>query len=634
MKKYILPLILLVLIPMLASGATTINSTITGVVKDANNKPLAYVFVSVKDYPDILTATDANGEFKLSLADAKLPVTLQFYSVIYKPTTFTLTNSNYKKRVSIKLVAVPIVEPKKNKNKKDGLVGLAHTDAKMKPMIAAESSSSADVVADGSDRSAATPVETDMKTVPFIEGGMNGDQNATAGKLTAGELNDFAKWELWSDVAAPILSEYAETWKLLPSNRYVAQLTNEDAMPLVDATVTLLDRSNNIIWQARTDNTGKAELWSDLLKDGLPNAGAPYTMLFRYNGQTKSMSAIPFTQGINTAVITQRCSAMKQVDISFVVDATGSMGDEIAYLKAELEDVIGRVKDANSDIVLRTGSVFYRDYGDEYLTLTSPLTEKTGTTISFIKEQSAGGGGDIPEAVDDALTEAIERTAWSENALARIVFLILDAPPHHEKNNIEKMHRQIRLAATKGIRIVPLVCSGIDKSAEFLCRSIALATNGSYVFLTDESGIGGEHLKPTTDKYDVEKLNHILLRIITQYATQTSCNYAFNPADTTIGDLEKYLPKPYDEQPVDTIQLSPEQVIRAYPNPCTGVLTVDLERECSDIFLADITGKILMRWENPSNSLRVALYPFANGVFFVNAYHNGKWYLSKIILMR
>ena len=48
-------------------------------------------------------------------------------------------------------------------------------------------------------------------------------------------------------------------------------------------------------------------------------------------------------------------------------------------------------------------------------------------------------------------------------------------------------------------------------------RFTAITTNGTYVFLTDDSGIGESHLVPTTGKYEVELLNELILRLIMKY---------------------------------------------------------------------------------------------------------------------
>ncbi len=73
-------------------------------------------------------------------------------------------------------------------------------------------------------------------------------------------------------------------------------------------------------------------------------------------------------------------------------------------------------------------------------------------------------------------------------------------------------------AAARGIRIVPVVASGIDGNTEFLMRLTAIATNGTYVFITNDSGIGNEHLEPTVGDYEVEHLKDLIVRVIGEYA--------------------------------------------------------------------------------------------------------------------
>ena len=122
----------------------------------------------------------------------------------------------------------------------------------------------------------------------------------------------------------------------------------------------------------------------------------------------KIKKAKEFKEGINFLEIRSTCETPDIVDIMFVVDATGSMSDEINYLKAELEDVIARMK-TKTDDEINVGSVFYRDSSDTYLTRKSILSTDISKTISFINKQHAIGGGDIPEAVDAGLDVAINK---------------------------------------------------------------------------------------------------------------------------------------------------------------------------------------------------------------------------------
>lgn len=207
----------------------------------------------------------------------------------------------------------------------------------------------------------------------------------------------------------------------------------------------------------------------------------------------------------------------KIIDIYFAVDATGSMGDEINYLKAELNNVIELIKQKNPVLEMRFGSVFYRDEGDEYVTRNFDFTTNEASLISFISEQHANGGGDFPEAVHTALDIAITQNSWDENASARILFLLLDAPPHYTQKVISSLESNLIKAAEKGIKIIPITASGIDKATEYLMRSFAILTNGTYVFITDDSGVGNAHLEPTIGEFEVEKLNDLMVRLVDEY---------------------------------------------------------------------------------------------------------------------
>ena len=50
------------------------------------------------------------------------------------------------------------------------------------------------------------------------------------------------------------------------------------------------------------------------------------------------------------------------VDIAFMMDATASMGANIARAKANIAEIVENVKNAFKDNVIRMGFVAYRDY--------------------------------------------------------------------------------------------------------------------------------------------------------------------------------------------------------------------------------------------------------------------------------
>ncbi|MCB8999433.1 MAG: VWA domain-containing protein [Bacteroidales bacterium] len=346
------------------------------------------------------------------------------------------------------------------------------------------------------------------------DGGQGGD-TIQSGQVTAGEWNDLANWDFWNNLGQEEdFSGMADYWSYNLGNRISVNLKNQASQNLSDIKIELLNSENTVIWTARTDNSGNAELFPMLSQ----TTDYPVESLkIRINGTILEDNIQFYSGGVNSFVLDLTKGSARSADIAFVVDATGSMGDELEYLKVELIDVIGHVKEANPDASIKLGSVFYRDTDDEYLTRVSDFSADINKTIDFIRKQSANGGGDFPEAVHTALGKAINDLQWSSNATSRIIFLVLDAPPHYETQIVDQIHQLIAKAASKGIKVIPVTASGIDKETEFLMRYMSIATNGTYVFITNDSGIGGEHLVPTVGDYDVELLNALLERLINKY---------------------------------------------------------------------------------------------------------------------
>lgn len=346
--------------------------------------------------------------------------------------------------------------------------------------------------------------------------GQDTDPQIDAGQITAGEWNDLDNWEFWKNLGnEEEFSGMATYWSYDLGNRISVSLTNSSAVPLTDIKVELLNKNEEVIWVNRTDNYGTAELWPNLIS---LNPGANEDLKIRIEGEIFS-NILNYSEGINEISLSSdpAASETKSIDIAFMVDATGSMSDELEYLKVELVDVIEQVQTDNPETNLMMGSVFYRDEGDNYVTRKSDFSMNVNQTINFINDQSASGGGDFPEAVHTALNVSINNLQWSSTATARLLFVLLDAPPHYESQIIDQIHSLTAKAAENGIKIIPITASGINKETEFLMRYMSIATNGTYVFITNHSGIGNEHLEPSIGEYQVEYLNDLMVRLINKY---------------------------------------------------------------------------------------------------------------------
>jgi len=343
---------------------------------------------------------------------------------------------------------------------------------------------------------------------------INGNgQELSAGVLTAGETKDLSDWEYWKSLAGEF-GEFQENWELYPEHRVSIRMYDSNGNPFIDLPMFLIDEADKPIWTSRTDNTGTAELWINP-ETGITEAVRVATIL---GGEVIVFAINIFENGgTNDLTIVGDAPTANRAEITIAFDATGSMGDELEYIKVEATDIFDRVMEDNPSIDFNFSSVFYRDYGDAYVEVGNPMSSSSTEVIDFINSQSASGGGDFPEAVHRALQMSVVDMEWEAPARARIMFLILDAPPHDDVCTVERMQVLVRESARKGIKIIPITASGIDKNTEYLMRFCSLLTNGTYTYITDHSGIGNDHLEPSVDAIEVEFLNDLMVRLVNEY---------------------------------------------------------------------------------------------------------------------
>ncbi len=375
------------------------------------------------------------------------------------------------------------------------------------------------------------------KTLPSSgeSGSTTSDKNETqyaAKQLTSKAIYDIDNYAEWlalfqsnqTDKTGEF-GQYESDWTNLTSSslsslsRLKVHMTFQTAA-WRDVIVSISDdtQTQTPYYQATTDSFGNAYLY-------LPkNVEYPLTLKCLYPNYSYSMNleSMPENNLINiegyeensTVIINQ----VNLIDLCFVIDTTGSMSDELNYLKAEVTNVIEQVTNADDNTTVRLALLFYRDKGDTYITTKTDFSTDIASQVERLSKQFATGGGDFPEAVDQALDEAVNELSWSATASTKLLIHVLDAPPHSEKAKMERYNKAIIDAANKGIRIIPVASSGIDKWTEYLLRSEAQYTGGVYSCLTNESGIGGSHIDPSTSTpITTEYLNEMLVRLIKEY---------------------------------------------------------------------------------------------------------------------
>ena len=232
--------------------------------------------------------------------------------------------------------------------------------------------------------------------------------------------------------------------------------------------------------------------------------------------------------------LTGRAPRIEKFDLAVVIDATGSMGDEISFLKAELADIIASLGQRHRGLDIRVAMVVYRDHGDEFLTRTFEFTNNIGQVQTNLNAQSAGGGGDMPEAMEVAMVRAVGLN-WRNDAV-KSMLLVADAPPH--AGDIAATWAATEVARAKRIQIVPVAASGVDDAAQYIMRAMAAATQSRYAFLTDDSGIGNAHAEPSVDCYHVTKLDSLIARILDAQISGRRIEPAQSEIVRTVGDYD------------------------------------------------------------------------------------------------
>ena len=257
-----------------------------------------------------------------------------------------------------------------------------------------------------------------------------------AGTLTGGEIRDLKNWDNWINVFD---HKYMEKWNFMTDYKITAYIHSGDT-PLNNVKVNLISSGGYELYSAVTDIYGYVHLYNlhptnhinnvpsviEIVKDDNTKESFPIKQYTAHNGDVDIDIALQ-----NEAV---------KLDLMFMIDTTGSMGDELEYLKIELGDVIKRVAN-ETGVEINTSVNFYRDSEDEYVVRDFEFMGDVDKVTEILSEQHASGGGDEPEAVHKALQNAINEHQWNDDSTIKLMFLVLDAPPHDDQESVDLMFR-------------------------------------------------------------------------------------------------------------------------------------------------------------------------------------------------
>lgn len=300
--------------------------------------------------------------------------------------------------------------------------------------------------------------------------------------------------------------------------RYLLQVRDGRGRGVADAEVAVQAPNGHAMW-ARTDTAGRAWLHPNAFD---PSGSAFYEVLVRKNGL---LTAGTLQRGQKSAVEVQldarAAEPRARLDLVFLIDATGSMADEIDKLKATLRTITAQLAGLPSRPDLCLGLVAYRDKGDAFLVRSHDFTDDVdGFLHSALNPLTAAGGGDYPEAMNEALHETVHSLSWRGEGATRLVVLLADAPPHLDYGG-PSYDDGMMAALGKGIKVFSVGASGLNKQGEYIQRQIAQYTGGRFVFLTyadarnPGSGPGRDTVHDVKN-YSVDTLDRLIVRLVSE----------------------------------------------------------------------------------------------------------------------
>jgi len=139
----------------------------------------------------------------------------------------------------------------------------------------------------------------------------------------------------------------------------------------------------------------------------------------------------------------------KALDIVICLDTTNSMKKFIDPLRQKLIPMLNEMLSGFPSF--RIGMTLFKDYTDTYLTRIVPFTEDFAKFQRDLNAIRVMGGGDIPEAVYEALYDGAVKFKWE--AESRVMILIGDAPAHPKPRGKITKEMADKAAEEKNIKV-------------------------------------------------------------------------------------------------------------------------------------------------------------------------------------
>ena len=328
--------------------------------------------------------------------------------------------------------------------------------------------------------------------------------------LSAGEVNDNERWDEYvyyrNQYSGPPVHDVDVT------ERYVITVTDANGRPVHNARVRV-STAEVALFEGRTYANGQT-LFFPRAFDGSEEAES-FTLDVETDEESQQLE---FARGevldwvVTLDLVQPSSGGGVPLDILFLLDATGSMADEIDQIKDSLLSISSRISDLPSQPDLRFGMVAYRDRGDEFVTR---VYDFEADAPPLPRHDSRCGRGwwrrrsGIPQR-GAARGRTRARLALGRCDTADVPDRRRPRPTWDYVEDYSYADEMIE-AHRRGIKTFAIASSGLDQRGEYVLRQIAQHTMGRFIFIVYGGGGTTSH---DVGEYTVERLDDLVVSLV------------------------------------------------------------------------------------------------------------------------
>lgn len=176
------------------------------------------------------------------------------------------------------------------------------------------------------------------------------------------------------------------------------------------------------------------------------------------------------------------------LDLAFVIDSTGSMGDSIAGVVQSAKDLAQSLQTSGEDYHIALVDYKDTDQGDPYAAqVDTPFTTDLNSFFAGLDNLYASGGGDLPEGVYSGVMTAITQLSW-RSGVRKVLIVMGDAPGKDPEPITGYTHDSVEQAA-KALDPATIYTVAIGSDPVNFFSSLSADSGGKIFLAADPSQV-------------------------------------------------------------------------------------------------------------------------------------------------